>query len=86
MPTVPVDGRKQYDRWAVEVVNAMSGREPTAGVVEQVIGDRYILDKYPPPSRAGGYGGGTGRPALEPEPEAAPKSTAAALALWPNLK
>ena len=49
MPTVPVDGRKQYEKWIVEVANAMSGRPPTAGVQEQVIGDRYILDKYPPP-------------------------------------
>jgi hypothetical protein len=86
MPTVPVDGRKQYEKWIVEVANALAGREPTAGVQEQVIGDRYILDKYPPPSRVSGNGGGTARPALEPEPDAAPRSSAAATALWPYLK
>jgi hypothetical protein len=83
---VPVDGRRQHEKWVVEVVNTMSGRAPTAGVVEQVVGGRYILDKYPPRSRVSGYGSGTARPALAPEPEEAPKSTAAALALWPNLK
>jgi hypothetical protein len=84
MPTVPVDGRKQHEKWIVEVVNALHGREPTAGVQQQVVGDRYILDKYPPPSRVSGYGSGTARP--EPEPAAAPKSSAAATALWPNLR
>ena len=86
MPTVPVDGRKQNEKWIVEVANAMAGREPTAGVQEQVVGGRYILDRWPPATRVSGYWSGTARPALEPEPDAAPKSTAAALALWPNLK
>jgi hypothetical protein len=31
MPVVPIDGRKQYPKWAVEVVNAMNGRDPRAG-------------------------------------------------------
>jgi hypothetical protein len=81
MPTVPTDGRKQYPTWAVEVVNAMNGREPTAGVQQQV-GDRYILDRWPPATRAS-YGSGQAMPALEPVPEA-PKTPARAL--WPNLK
>jgi hypothetical protein len=85
MPTVPVDGRKQYEKLAVEIINALAGREPTAGVQQQVIGGRYILDRWPPPTRVSGYGSGTARP--EPEPDAAPKSSAAAaLALWLNLK
>jgi hypothetical protein len=84
MPTVPIDGRKQHEKWIVEVVNALHGRAATAGVVEQVVGGRYILDQFPPATKVSGYG--SGRPALEPEPEAAPKSSAAATALWPNLK
>ena len=81
MPTVPVDGRKQYEKWIVEVVNAMNRRDPRAGVVEQVA-DKYILDRYPPATRAS-YGSGPAMPPLEPEPEA-PKTPARAL--WPNLK
>jgi hypothetical protein len=81
MPVVPTDGRKQYPTWAVEVVNAMNGRDPQAGVVQQV-GDRYILDRWPPPSRAS-FGSGPARPALEPEPEA-PRTPGRGL--WPNLK
>jgi hypothetical protein len=60
------------------MVNAMNGRDPRAGVVEQVIGDRYIIDPYPPATRTS-YG--SGRRPLEPE---APKTPARAL--WPHLK
>jgi hypothetical protein len=81
MPRVPVDGRRQYPKLAVEIVNALNGREPTAGVQEQV-GDRYILDRFPPASRAS-YGSGSTLPPLEPK-AAAPKS--AAQMLWPNWK
>jgi hypothetical protein len=79
MPTVPTDGRRQYPKLMVELTNALMGRDPRAGVVEQV-GDRYILDKWPPATKTS-YG--SGRAPLEPEPEA-PKT--AAQAIWPNLK
>jgi hypothetical protein len=81
VPSVPVDGRPQYPMSAVWMANAAAGRWITAGVQQQV-GDRYILDKWLAPTRAS-YGSPAG--AVEGEP-AAPKSTAAALALWPNLK
>jgi hypothetical protein len=81
MPTVPIDGRKQYPKLAVEIVNALMGREPMAGVQQQV-GDRYILEKYPPAARTS-FGSGPAMPALESEPEV-PKTPARAL--WPNLK
>jgi hypothetical protein len=82
MPSVPIDGRKQHEKWIVEVVNAMNGREPTAGVAEVVPGGNYILDKWPAPSRAS-YGSGQTLPPLEPEPE---KPMTPGRALWPNLK
>jgi hypothetical protein len=85
MPTVPVDGRKQYPKLMVEIVNAMNGRDPTAGVVEQVIGDRYILDRHPPATKTS-YSGGSGLAAEVPKVEEAPRSSAAARSLWPALR
>jgi hypothetical protein len=81
---VPIDGRPQYPKLHVEIINALNGRDPTAGVVEQV-GDKYILDKYPPATRTSSYGGTFSGPLEEPKAEEA-KSSEAALALWPNLK
>jgi hypothetical protein len=65
---------------AVWMVNAVAGRSITAGVQQQV-GDRYILDKYPPPARTSPFSGPS--MAAEPAPET-PKSPANAL--WPNLR
>jgi hypothetical protein len=79
--TAPIDGRPQYPKLYVELVNAMNGREPTFGVQQQV-GDRYILEKWPAPSRAS-YGGSSAGPVEVPVPEA-PRS--AAQAIWPNLR
>jgi hypothetical protein len=79
MPNVPIDGRPQYPKLAVEIVNAMNGREPTAGVHQQV-GDSYILEKYPPAPKASRFGGPS-MAVAEPE---TPKSPAQAL--WPHLK
>jgi hypothetical protein len=78
MPSVPVDGRRQYPKLHVEIINALAGRDPRAGVVEQV-GDKYI-DKYPPATKTN-YAGPSSLP--EPEPER-PKTPGQAL--WPNLR
>jgi hypothetical protein len=78
---VPIDGRRQFPKLHVEIVNALSGSDPRAGVVQQV-GDKYILDRYPPAARTN-YGSGSTLPPLEPVAEA-PKS--AGQRLWPNLK
>jgi hypothetical protein len=67
--TVPVDGRPQYPMTAVWMANAAAGRWITAGVQQQV-GDRYILDRWPPPSRAS-YGSSPAGP-LEAEARGAP--------------
>jgi hypothetical protein len=80
MPTVPIDGRPQYPMTAVWTANAQAGRWITAGA-QQRVGDSYILEKWPAPSRAS-YGSSPAGP-VEAEP-AAPK--AAAAALWPNLR
>jgi hypothetical protein len=85
MPTVPVDGRPQYPKLTVEILNALAGRPPTAGVVQQV-GDRYILDRWPAATRVSGYGGSGRAGPMETPPIEAPKSSAAATALWPNLR
>jgi hypothetical protein len=65
MPTVPIDGRRQYPKLHVEI--------------EQVVGGKYILDKYPPATRTD-YSSSSRLPEPEPEPPRTP-----ARALWPNL-
>jgi hypothetical protein len=77
---VPIDGRPQYPKLSVEIVNALNGRDPRAGVVQQV-GDRYIIDRYPPATRTD-YGSSSTLPPLE-APE--PKEPTAGQRLWPHL-
>jgi hypothetical protein len=79
---VPIDARRQYPKLMVELTNAMMGRDPRAGVVEQVVGDKYILDKYPPATRTDYVGSSTLPPLETPEP----KEPTAGQRLWPNLK
>jgi hypothetical protein len=88
MPTVPVDGRAQFDPSTIMVVNAQLGRWPlTAGVETVTPGGSYILrNSWPPaPTTNRWSGGGMSSRAVEPE---TPKtgSTRAASALWPHLK
>jgi hypothetical protein len=82
MATVPVDGRKQCPKLMVELTNVMNGREPTFGVHQQV-GDRYILEKYPPAVRTSGPSWSSGPPP-DSTPET-PKTPTAGQRLWPNL-
>jgi hypothetical protein len=87
--SVPVDGRPQFDPSTVMIANAMMGRWPlTSGVEAVVPGGAYILKGTYPPSRPSGPSGGggfSGLAASQATPEA-PKSSAAARSLWPNLR
>ena len=87
MPTVPIDGRPQFDPATVMLANYSLGRWPlTAGVETVTPGGSYILkNSWPPAPRASVGGNSPARPVEMPD--AAPKlSSEAARALWPNLK
>jgi hypothetical protein len=81
MPPVPVDGRVQYSFADVAVANASLGRMPWAGV-EQVGPDRYVVaGSWPTPKPTPTFSSAV----AASTPEAGPKSSAAARAIWPNL-
>jgi len=90
--TVPTDPRPQFDAGTVQMVNLMMGRAPMTDVAFVVPGGKVILANSYPPSRPSGPSGGgggfsAGLAASQAVPEvAAPRSSAGALALWPNLK
>ena len=87
MPTVPIDGRPQFDPATVMLANYSLGRWPlTAGVETVTPGGSYILkNSWPPAPRASVGGNSPARPVEVPD--AAPKlSSEASRALWPNLK
>jgi hypothetical protein len=80
--SVPVDGRFQFSFADAAVANASLGRMPLAGV-EQVGPDRYVVAgswPRPKPTPSSGFSSLTAAPAPE-----APKSSAGARAVWPNL-
>jgi hypothetical protein len=88
--TVPVDGRRQFSFADVAVANASLGRMPWAGV-EQVGPDRYVVANSwptprPTPRPTPTNSGFSSLTASQAPPEAAPKSSAAARAIWPNLR
>ena len=86
---VPVDGRPQFDLASLVIANHALGRPPLAGVETTTLDGRYILkNSWPPPRPSDPWAGGgfsslTAASKAQPE---APKSSAGALALWPNLK
>jgi hypothetical protein len=87
MPTVPIDGRPQFDPATVMLANYSLGRWPlTAGVETVTPGGSYILKNSWPPAPRASVGGNS--PAMPVEvPDAAPKlSSEASRALWPSLK
>jgi hypothetical protein len=82
--SVPVDGRAQYSFATVAVANASLGRMPWAGV-EQVGPDRYVVANSwptpkPTPTTNSSFSG-----LAASQTAVAPKSSAAARAIWPNL-
>jgi hypothetical protein len=84
--SVPVDGRPQFDPTTVMITNAMMGRWPlTAGVEAVVPGGKYILQDTWPKQPATNSNFNSAVAASTSAPVAAPKSSAAARSLWPNL-
>jgi hypothetical protein len=84
--SVPVDGRPQYSFATVAVANASLGRMPWAGV-EQVGPDRYVVaGSWPTPKPTPTNSFSSAVAATQAVPEAAPKSSVAARAIWPNLR
>jgi hypothetical protein len=83
--TAPVDGRRQYGKLIVMLANGSLGRAPFAGTVPVGYGsDLYMLaGSWPVPTPT--TNSVSPSVATQQVPEAAPRSAAAALALWPNL-
>jgi hypothetical protein len=85
--TVPRDPRPQFSELAVMLANNARGRMPLDGV-EKVGPDRYVVAGWWPqtvPARGSWASTNSGSSLAAPVPDAAPKSAATALALWPNL-
>ena len=83
MPTVPVDGRPQFDPATVMVANYSLGRWPlTAGVETVTPGGSYILkNSWPtPPTTNSNFSSSV----AASTPEAKPRPSGAR-ALWPHL-
>jgi hypothetical protein len=82
--SVPVDGRFQFSFADAAVANASLGRMPWDGI-EQVGPDAYVVrGSWPTPKPTPTFSSSTA--ASTSVPEAAPKSSAAARAIWPNLR
>ena len=84
--TVPRDPRPQFSMVAALMGTMQLGLAPLAGM-EKVGPDRYVVAGWWPqtePARGSWASANSGK-LVEPEPEA-PRSTASALALWPNMK
>jgi hypothetical protein len=84
MPTVPVDGRRQFSQLDVVIANSQlaisqPGRMPLAGV-SKIGPDMYVEAGSWPVPRTVSTGPSSARP--EPQPET-PKTPASAL--WPHL-
>jgi hypothetical protein len=86
--SVPVDGRMQFPMATVMVANASLNRPLLSGVEPVGYGSGlYLLKNSWPPAKASGGGSSFSGLASQAVPEvAAPRSSAGALALWPNLK
>ena len=88
MPIVPTDGRVQWDPTTIHITNAMMGRWPLTAGVEQVTPDgKYILqNSWPkPPITNSNFSSSVAASQTAPD-VAAPRSSAAARAIWPNLR
>jgi hypothetical protein len=81
--SVPVDGRFQFSFADAAIANASLGRMPWDGI-EQVGPDRYVMrGSWPKPTPANSFS--SSMAAAINAPAAAPKSSAGARAVWPNL-
>jgi hypothetical protein len=91
MPTIPVDGRRQFsmsDLVPLILTNGALGRPLMAGAepVGYGSGMYTLAGSWPTPTPTNRGGGGFS-PAAEAQPPPGPsRSAAGALALWPNLK
>jgi hypothetical protein len=82
--SVPVDGRRQFSFADVAVANASLGRMPWDGI-EQVGPDAYVVrGSWPTPKPTPAFSSAVA--ASTSAPDTAPKSSAAARAIWPNLR
>jgi hypothetical protein len=88
MPTVPVDGRPQFDPVTIWLTNAAAGRWLTTGVEKMTVGGKYILQNtWPTPKpSAPSSGGFSGLAATAEAPAEVPKSSPQARAVWPQLR
>ena len=85
--TAPIDGRRQYSFADMAVAHAISGVPLSR--FEQVSPTAYVVkNSWPQPPTTNRWDGGgfSGLAASQAVPEEAPRSSAGALALWPNLK
>jgi hypothetical protein len=82
--TVPQDGRPQFSFLDLALSNYTRGR-PSLDEVQQIGPDRYILpNAWPAPKPSvGGFSSAVA--ASQAVPDAGPKSSMAARAIWPNL-
>jgi hypothetical protein len=82
MPSVPVDGRMQVPASVGMVVNVQMGRWPMAGLEPTLDPHTYIISgSWPRPKPTpGGFSG-----LASQAPAEAPRSSARARSLWPNL-
>ena len=81
--SVPRDGRFQFNFATAAVANASLGRMPWDGI-EQVGPDAYVVrGSWPTPKPTPTFSSAVA--ASTSAPDAAPKSSAAARAIWPNL-
>jgi hypothetical protein len=83
MPTVPTDPRPQFSFADLAVASLGLGRMPPT---EQVGPDRYIITGYWPRTPTRNSFPSSGRTVVEPPQPEAPRSSAAARAVWPNLR
>jgi hypothetical protein len=84
MPTVPIDGRQQFDGTVAAMVNAQRGRLPYDNFTH-IGGGRYIANDPPPVPFSAGISPAVLSSAVE-APDQGPASRPAARALWPDLK
>jgi hypothetical protein len=83
--SVPVDGRFQFNFATAAVANASLGRMPWDGI-ERVGPDRYVVrGSWPTPKPTPAFSSAVAASQTAPD-VAAPRSSAAARAIWPNLR
>jgi hypothetical protein len=84
----PIDGRMQVPASTAMIANVSMGRWPTAGLEPTLDPNTYIVSgtwprPKPSPTTNSGF---SGLAASQAAPAEAPRSSAAAKALWPQLR